>query len=81
MYLCVCKGVRVSEAVDAVRSGARSPESLINRFGLKDGECCGRCARDKARLTDLVNGELGRADAGNSSMQYNGPNVRATMSV
>ena len=81
MYLCICKGVRVSEAVDAVRSGARSPESLINRFGLRDAECCGRCARDTGRLNNLVNGELATADAVQGSMPYNGTGLRATMSI
>ena len=58
MFLCVCKGVRVSEAVDAAKSGAASPESMIEHFGFEDGECCGRCARDIDALVVLVSGEL-----------------------
>ncbi len=81
MLLCVCKGIRVSEAVDAARSGNRSPASLINRFGLEDDDCCGRCASDIVRLTSLVNGELARADARHSSVQYNSPRVPATVSI
>ena len=81
MYLCLCKGIRVSEAVNAVRSGARSPQSLINRFGLKDKECCGRCARDTQRLAKLVNIELARAEADTGSMRYNEPVTRAPISI
>ena len=58
MFLCVCKGVRVSEAVDAARSGAKTAESLIERFGFEDDECCGRCARDIDALVSLVTDEL-----------------------
>ena len=58
MFLCVCKGIRVSEAVDAAKSGAKSPKSLIERFGFEDAECCGRCARDIDDLVVLVTDEL-----------------------
>lgn len=72
MFLCVCKGVRVSEAVNAARMGARSPQALINKFGLEDDECCGRCAGDIVRLTSLVNEELAKAGVPNGVVQYNG---------
>jgi bacterioferritin-associated ferredoxin len=54
----MCKGVRVSEAVDAARSGATSPEAMIEHFGFEDAECCGRCARDIESLVLLVTDEL-----------------------
>lgn len=44
MFLCMCKEIRVSEAVDAARSGFQSPESIRTHFGFDDDECCGRCA-------------------------------------
>ena len=81
MYLCVCKGVRVSEAQDAVRLGARSAESLIDRFGLKDLECCGRCAKDTTRLTNLVNGELARVEAENVPLLGYSSMKRITLSI
>ena len=58
MFLCVCKGVRVSEAVEAARAGVRTPGSMIERFGFEDDECCGRCARDIDALLVLVADEL-----------------------
>ena len=58
MFLCVCKGVRFSEAVEAAREGAKTPESLIERFGFEDDECCGRCARNIDALVVLLSDEL-----------------------
>ncbi len=58
MFLCVCKGVRFSEAVEAAREGVKTPESLIERFGFEDDECCGRCARNIDALVVLLSGEL-----------------------
>ena len=58
MFLCMCKSVRVSEAVDAAGSGATSPEAMIEHFGFEDAECCGRCARDIDALVALVTDEL-----------------------
>ncbi len=81
MFLCVCKGIRVSEAVEAARFGARTPQSLISRFGLEDDECCGRCASDIVRLTNLVNGELSRADAKRVPVQYTSPGSAATVPI
>ena len=81
MFLCVCKGIRVSEAVDAVRSGARSPDALISSLGLEDDECCGRCASDIVRLTNLVNGVLARDDAKRSPVQYNTLRLPVTVSI
>lgn len=58
MFLCVCKGVRVSEAVEAARDGATSPEAIIERFGFEDNECCGRCAREIDAIVVLVSDEI-----------------------
>ena len=54
MFLCVCKAVRVSEAVDAARSGIDSPESIRTFFGFDDDECCGRCANEIEDVAALV---------------------------
>lgn len=81
MFLCVCKGIRVSEAAEAVKSGARTPQSLINRFGLEDDDCCGRCASDIVRLTNLVNSELAKVDAERVPVHYNSPGVTVTVPI
>ena len=62
MFLCVCKAVRVSEAVEAARSGIDSPESIRNFFGFDDDECCGRCADKIEDVAALVHVELRKAD-------------------
>ena len=62
MFLCVCKAVRVSEAVDAARTGIDSPEAMRSFFGFDDDECCGRCAEDIEDVVALVQVELRKAD-------------------
>ena len=58
MFLCMCKAVRVSEAVDAARAGVDSPESMRQYFGFDDDDCCGRCADDIDAVAELVHVEL-----------------------
>ena len=63
MFLCVCKAVRMSEAVDAAKDGYNSPESIRQFFGFDDDdECCGRCAEDIEQVTALVHVELCKAN-------------------
>lgn len=62
MFLCTCKAVRVSEAVDAARSGIDSPEAMRAFFGFDDDECCGRCADNIEGVAALVQVELRKAD-------------------
>ncbi len=81
MYLCMCKGVSVSEAAEAVRNGASSPDALIRKFGFEDDDCCGRCATDVVRLKDLVTIELVRSDASRAAMRYNRTRVSIKASV
>ena len=61
MFLCVCKAVRVSEAVDAARAGVHTPESIRRHFGFDD-ECCGRCAEEIDDLAVMVQVELCKSD-------------------
>ena len=51
MYVCLCKGVTESEVRRVACSGTTTAEALIVALGLKDEECCGRCAED---IEDLV---------------------------
>ena len=44
MFLCVSKGLRFSEVVDAARAGVDTPDSIRTHFGFDDDECCERCA-------------------------------------
>ena len=54
MFLCVCKAIKVSEAVEAAQSGVVSPESIRRHFGFDDDECCGRCADHIDSISTLV---------------------------
>ena len=62
MFLCVCKAVRLSEAVDAARSGVDTPALIRRYFGFDDAECCGRCAKHIESVAQLVRVKLGQVD-------------------
>ena len=62
MFLCVCKAVRVSEAVDAARADVDTPESIRRHFEFDDDECCGRCAEEIDDLAVMVQVELCKSD-------------------
>ena len=54
MYLCVCKGVRLSEAVESAKRRGCSPAELTQTFGFDDGAACGRCLSNIERISELV---------------------------
>ncbi len=54
MYLCVCKGVRLSEAVESAKRRGCSPAELTQTFGFDDGDACGRCLSNIERISELV---------------------------
>ncbi len=62
MFLCVCKAVRVSEAVDAARASVDTPESIRRHLGFDDDECCGRCAEEIDDLAVMAQVELCKID-------------------
>ena len=54
MYVCVCKGVRLSEAVESAKHRGSSPEELTETWGFDDGDACGRCLNNVERISQLV---------------------------
>lgn len=62
MFLCVCKAVRVSEAVDAARAGVDTPARIRRHFGFDDDECCGRCAKHIESVAHLLQIKLCQVD-------------------
>ena len=55
MYLCACKGILVSEAVEAARRDNMSLDALIESLGLGEGEnTCGRCAIYKREVAQII---------------------------
>lgn len=58
MYVCLCKGLTES---DIRRIGQSIPvsseclqEQLLERLGLDDEECCGRCTRNIHELVAIA---------------------------
>ena len=66
MFLCICKGVRISDAAYAASAGFDSPESIRQLFGFDDEECCGRCAKHIDAVTALVHLELKKRETARS---------------
>ena len=54
MYVCVCKGVRLSEAVESAKRRGCSPEELTDTWGFDDGDACGRCINNIDRISQMV---------------------------
>jgi bacterioferritin-associated ferredoxin len=46
MYICLCKGLTESDVRKVAMETALNPEALIQRLGLDETDCCGRCARN-----------------------------------
>lgn len=60
MFLCICKGIRISDAVEAARSGNCSIETLVSSYGFDDDTSCGRCARYEQEIVTLIRIELNK---------------------
>ena len=58
MYVCVCKGVRLSEAVESAKRQGCSPEQLTETWGFDDGDACGRCLNHIDRISQMVEVKL-----------------------
>ena len=54
MYVCVCKGVKLSEAVESAKRRGCSPEELTETWGFDDNDTCGRCLNSVHRISRLV---------------------------
>ena len=69
MYLCVCKGIKVSDAVQLTRLGVNTPEALMDAFGFDDSDSCGRCSTYINELSRLVKIEANNALPGRQEPQ------------
>ena len=54
MYVCLCKGIRLSEAVESAKRRGCSPEALNETWGFDDGDACGRCYSHLGRIVQMV---------------------------
>ena len=54
VYVCVCKGVKLSEAVESAKRRGCSAEALTETWGFDDGDACGRCLNNVKRISELV---------------------------
>lgn len=64
MYVCVCKAIRLSEAVEAARVRGAGPEVLMQTLGFEDDDCCGRCAGRISEISVMVRLELEKPKLG-----------------
>lgn len=68
MYLCACKGILVSEAVEVAKRDNMSLEALIESLGLGEEEnTCGRCAIYKREVAQIIAIQLNRPRTTESS--------------
>ena len=54
MYVCVCKGVRLSEAIESAKRRGCSPKELTETWGFDDSDACGRCLNNVERISQMV---------------------------
>ncbi len=59
VYVCVCKGVRLAEAVESAKRRGCSPKDLVETWGFDDSDACGRCLSSIDRVSRLVELKLG----------------------
>ena len=59
VYVCVCKSIRLSEAVEAAKRRGCSAEALMETWGFDDADSCGRCLNSIDRVSKLVELKLG----------------------
>ena len=67
MYLCMCKGIPVSEVVETARKNTMPLEALVESLGLGEDDSCGRCAIYKQEITKIIAIELKKPQANHSS--------------
>ena len=58
MYLCMCKGIPVSEVVETARKNPMPLDTLVDSLGLGEDDSCGRCAIYKHEITRIIAMEL-----------------------
>ncbi len=46
MFVCLCKGLTVSDVQRVAPTAGPTPGDLIEALGLDSPQCCGRCARN-----------------------------------
>ena len=67
MYLCMCKGIPVSEVVETARKNTMPLEALVDSLGLGEDDSCGRCATYKHEITRIIAVELKKPHATSSN--------------
>ncbi len=58
MYVCVCKGIRLSEAVESAKQRGCAPDDLTETWGFDDSDSCGRCLNNIDRISEMVEVKL-----------------------
>ena len=79
MYLCTCKGILVSEAVEVAKRDNMSLDALIESLGIGEEEdTCGRCAIYKREVAQIIAIQLNRPRTTKSGNPGEYPNPTAS---
>ncbi len=54
MYVCVCKGIRLSDAIESAKRRGCSADVLNKTWGFDDSDTCGRCLSSIEKISRLV---------------------------
>ena len=80
MYLCMCKGISVSEVVETARKSLMPLDTLVESLGLGEDDSCGRCAIYKHEIARIIAIEL-KKPQGNSTPQIKSINDHGGMTT
>ena len=58
MYICLCKSVRLSDAVECAKVRGCTPQAVRDTWGLDDSDACGRCLENIEVVAWLVEAGL-----------------------
>jgi len=54
VYVCLCKGLTESDVKRQARAGYIPVTLLMDKLGLNDDDCCGRCANDVEEFESIA---------------------------
>lgn len=58
MYICLCKSVRLSDAVERAKSVGCSADAIVGAWGLDEVDACGHCVENIEVLAFFVEAGL-----------------------
>ena len=68
MYVCLCKSVRLSDAVERAKVVGCSVNDIVRAWGLDEADACGHCVENIEVLAFLIEAGLNDMKAPKTSM-------------